>query len=83
MITSVPSGAYFGRSEPEKKKNTHDILILGWDDDFPAGSFASDPGRDGAWICQNTWGEDFADAGIFYVSYEDANFVKSGFFSLT
>ena len=78
-----PSKPYYNESTcayfyPEKKKNTHDILILGWDDDFPAGSFASDPGLDGAWICQNTWGEDFGDSGIFYVSYADANIAGSG-----
>ena len=63
---------------PEKEKPTHDVLILGWDDCWPREAFKTEPKRDGAWICQNTWGEDFADAGIFYVSYEDANFVKSG-----
>ena len=58
---------------PEEQIQDHDVLILGWDDSFPKESFASDPGRDGAYICLNTWGEDFGQEGIFYVSYEDAN----------
>lgn len=62
----------------ERKKRTHDLLILGWDDTFPSESFLLDPGTDGAWICQNTWGEDFGDDGIVYVSYADANFAASG-----
>ena len=61
---------------PEKRKVTHDILILGWDDEFPAGNFKTQPSSDGAWICQNTWGEKFGDEGIFYVSYEDRNMAQ-------
>lgn len=63
---------------PEEMKPTHDILVLGWDDAYPADHFRIDPGMDGAWICQNTWGEDFGDRGIFYVSYADANILGSG-----
>lgn len=63
---------------PEQKRATHDVLILGWDDGWPKQNFKMEPERDGAWICQNTWGSDFGDDGIFYVSYEDANFAKTG-----
>ena len=28
---------------------------------------------DGAFICQNSWGENFGDDGVFYVSYYDTN----------
>ena len=28
---------------------------------------------DGAFICTNSWGEDFGDQGYFYVSYFDSN----------
>ena len=61
---------------PSQKKVTHDILILGWDDEFPAENFKLPPSGDGAWICQNTWGEKFGDGGIFYVSYEDPNIAR-------
>ena len=57
---------------------SHDILILGWDDAFPKENFTVNPGTDGAWICQNTWGEDFGSDGIFYVSYQDKNCAKAG-----
>ena len=62
---------------PSEEKVTHDILILGWDDDFPAENFKTTPPGDGAWICQNTWGEKFGDDGIFYVSYDDPNIARS------
>ena len=48
-------------------------MILGWDDSFSRFLFAQTPDQDGAFICQNSWGEDFGDQGIFYVSYADAN----------
>ncbi len=62
----------------EKKKNDHDVLVIGWDDDFPKEYFADPPSRDGAYICQNSWGEDFGEDGVFYVSYEDANICGRG-----
>ena len=62
---------------PSENKVTHDILILGWDDAFPAENFKTTPPGDGAWICQNTWGEAFGDDGIFYVSYDDPNIART------
>ena len=63
---------------PEEKSPTHDVLILGWDDTYPKENFKIIPENDGAYICQNTWGEKFGDSGIFYVSYEDANIARGG-----
>lgn len=51
----------------------HDIVIVGWDDDYSRENFNHMPENDGAFICRNSWGEDFGDAGYFYVSYEDSN----------
>ncbi len=68
----------FGFYDPEEGTPDHDILILGWDDAYSKESFAQQPSEDGAWICQNSWGEDFGDAGIFYISYEDANIARTG-----
>lgn len=56
----------------------HDILILGWDDAYSRFNFREVPERDGAFICQNTWGGDFGEDGIFYVSYEDVNIGGTG-----
>lgn len=50
----------------------HDVLVIGWDDNYPAENFVSDVKEDGAFICQNSWGTSFGEEGIFYVSYEDA-----------
>ncbi|MDY3920071.1 MAG: lectin like domain-containing protein [Candidatus Limivivens sp.] len=49
----------------------HDILIIGWNDFYSAANFTYNVSEDGAFICQNSWGNHFGEDGIFYVSYED------------
>ncbi|MDO4294650.1 MAG: lectin like domain-containing protein [bacterium] len=62
------TAAYFCDSE---EKVNHVVVILGWDDNFPKENFAKQPKEDGAFLCLNSWGENFGDGGYFYVSYED------------
>ena len=62
------SYCYTGETEPN-----HDVVIIGWDDAYPAERFKEKPRGDGAFLCQNSWGQEFADSGVFYVSYYDSN----------
>lgn len=62
------SYCYTGEADPN-----HDVVIIGWDDQYPAENFNEEPEGDGAFICQNSWGTSFGDGGVFYVSYYDAN----------
>lgn len=62
------SYCYLGGEKPN-----HDIVIIGWDDNYPKEYFNADIESDGAFICQNSWGTDFGENGIFYVSYYDSN----------
>lgn len=62
------SYCYIGEEKPN-----HDIVIIGWDDTYPKENFNVELEGDGAFICQNSWGEDFGDQGVFYVSYYDSN----------
>lgn len=78
MPDSKSTSIYYDRDKysyyyigPEKPN--HDIVIIGWDDTYPASNFTIEPDGDGAFICANSWGEDFGDMGIFYVSYYDSN----------
>ncbi len=59
---------YMGEEKPN-----HDVVIIGWDDNFPRENFQTEVADDGAFICQNSWGADFGDDGVFYVSYYDTN----------
>lgn len=56
-----------------EKISNHDIVIVGWDDDYASENFLGNVTSDGAFLCLNSWGENFGDSGIFYVSYEDVN----------
>lgn len=56
-----------------EEMSNHDVVIVGWDDHYPAENFVGDVSADGAFLCQNSWGEAFGDQGLFYVSYEDVN----------
>ncbi len=56
-----------------EEKANHDVVIIGWDDNFPRENFRTNVAQDGAFICQNSWGNDFGDSGVFYVSYYDTN----------
>lgn len=58
---------YIGDAQPN-----HEIIIIGWDDAYPKDKFNMEVEGDGAFICQNSWGEGFGHDGIFYVSYYDS-----------
>ena len=49
----------------------HVVTIIGWDDSFSKDNFMITPPGDGAWIAKNSWGTDWGDSGIFYISYYD------------
>lgn len=56
-----------------QEKPNHEVVIIGWDDTYPKENFAVEVEGDGAFLCQNSWGENFGDNGCFYVSYYDSN----------
>lgn len=57
---------YKGITQPN-----HDVVIVGWDDDYGVDNFTDPPESPGAFICRNSYGDYFGDDGYFYVSYED------------
>lgn len=59
---------YIGTEKPN-----HDVVIIGWDDSYPKENFSVDLEGDGAFICQNSWGKEFGEDGVFYISYYDTN----------
>lgn len=61
----------------------HQIVIVGWDDSYSADNFASRPTKDGtamngAWLCRNSWGENWGDGGYFWLSYYDNALCSKG-----
>lgn len=59
---------YIGAEKPN-----HEIMIIGWDDNYSKENFNLEVEGDGAFLCQNSWGEEFGNGGVFYVSYYDVN----------
>ncbi|MBO6162285.1 MAG: hypothetical protein J6O53_03425 [Eubacterium sp.] len=71
----------------------HAVTAIGWDDHYPKENFrretpgayegdppiVREPEQDGAWIIQNSWGTDSNEDGIFYMSYESAEFENSNY----
>lgn len=62
------SYCYIGTEKPN-----HDVVIIGWDDSYSKDNFNADLEGDGAFICQNSWGTNFGEDGVFYISYYDTN----------
>lgn len=59
---------YIGTERPN-----HEVVIIGWDDNYPKENFSVNVEGNGAFICQNSWGDKFGEHGVFYVSYYDTN----------
>ncbi|MCR4902581.1 MAG: hypothetical protein K6A23_06965, partial [Butyrivibrio sp.] len=57
--------------EPDKNNADHEILIVGWSDDYAVDNFINAPPDKGAWICRNSWGKTSGENGYFYASFYD------------
>ena len=66
--SATNSYCYIGTAKPN-----HEVVIIGWDDNYSKNNFSVPLEGDGAFICQNSWGSEFGDRGVFYVSYYDTN----------
>ncbi|WP_099469967.1 lectin like domain-containing protein [Konateibacter massiliensis] len=78
LASPTSSSVYYNRDDyaycyKGEAKPNHDVVIIGWDDNYPKENFNMDLEEDGAFICQNSWGESFGDNGVFYISYYDVN----------
>ncbi len=66
------SGTLYSTFKGEKAATAdHEVLIIGWDDEYSASNFKYTPPGDGAWICKNSWGTNVGEQGCFYLSYYD------------
>ena len=53
------------------QETDHDVLLIGWDDNFPRSNFKPEPSRDGAWLVKNSWGTIRGnEGGYFWMSYD-------------
>jgi len=59
--------------------SNHAVVIVGWNDGYPASYFPTVPPGNGAFIVKNSWGKGFGDYGYFYISYYDSNIGTGNF----
>ena len=57
--------------------HTHAVTLVGWDDNYPAVKFKTQPPGKGAWIMRNSWGAGVGSNGYHYVSYYDRNIARN------
>ena len=86
---AVATGIYFDGYSYSESKNSyyfsgsadysnHEVVIVGWDDNYLRSNFNNKPAGNGAWIAKNSWNTDWGDDGYFYVSYYDSMFAEVG-----
>lgn len=51
----------------------HQIVVVGWDDNYSKDNFLSAPAANGAWLCKNSWSERWGNDGYFWISYYDTS----------
>lgn len=62
----------------------HSVNIIGWDDNYPKENFyPSTPSSDGAWLIANSYGDDFADGGYSWISYNEPSLTEFYSYSAT
>ncbi len=64
---------YYISTNSNSTNANHGISIIGWDDTINKSNF-KDATRDGAWLIKNSWGNNWSNDGLFYISYDD-NFI--------
>ncbi len=61
----------------------HAFEIVGWDDAYPKGNFATAPPDNGAFLCKNSWGSFGGSSGYFWLSYYTAGRISWDAFVIT
>ena len=61
--------------DPQVTGGGHNVMIVGWDDNFSKDNFVSDqPTNNGAWLIRNSWG--FTQS-YFWMSYENQSLLDA------
>ena len=68
--------SYYNNDDNARNDSNHEVLIVGWDDDYNADHFEGVT-KNGAWLVRNSWGNNIGDNGYFWVSYQDKSLIPS------
>jgi C1A family cysteine protease len=72
LYLNSKTGAYYF---PKSAAN-HAVTVVGWDDNYSASNFVTNPGRNGAWIVKNSYGTSNGKSGYIYISYSDKSLAE-------
>ena len=61
---------YYISTKAYSNFKNHGVVIVGWDDNVSMNNFEGAT-RNGAWIVKNSWGPNWSNDGLFYISYDD------------
>ena len=77
------SSAYYQTKYSDNDAD-HAVLIVGWDDDYSRTNFqpGNQPERDGAWLIRNSWGDNDAYSGYFWLSYDEPSLCEAASFHM-
>ena len=65
------NGHYTYYNPEHGQETNHEVLLAGWDDNFPRSNFKPEPSRNGAWLVKNSWGTmRGSEGGYFWMSYD-------------
>ncbi|MDJ1648173.1 C1 family peptidase [Mycoplasma phocimorsus] len=72
FATPQDARTWFYNSEISKSTSGigHVATVVGWDDTIPKEKFGIGTTQNGGWIVKNSWDDDYADKGYFYISYD-------------
>ena len=68
------NNGYITMIYPSDAPCVHQVVIVGYDDNFPADCFSYEASSDGAWLCQDSQGDDNGNSGYFWLSYDSVLF---------
>ena len=68
--------SYYNNDDNARNDSNHEVLIVGWDDDYSADHFKGVT-KNGTWLVRNSWGNNIGDNGYFWVSYQDKSLIPS------
>ena len=66
--------SYCGTKEQADSAPVHQMIIVGWNDNYSKNNFKITPPANGAWIVRNSWSNNYGDPNnnnYFYISYYD------------
>lgn len=61
---------YMTMNDPDSDSFDHEVVLVGWDDDFPKERFSKEASRDGAWLAQNSLSDAWGNDGYYWISYD-------------